>query len=120
MRTWSTPELRLGVGEEGSHAPGGAADHAAEIDWREIRVLVGEHVGLDVAEGRARLVPDAVVERLDDVFLELRGADARAQPPPVRPGCIRDTSGPAHPFRRRPSPKRRQDACAVECPAWCE
>src|ERR1700720_4194176 len=53
-------------------APGGAADHAAEIDAMEVQVLVREHVGVDVAEGRLRLVLVAVVEGLDDVFLETR------------------------------------------------
>ena len=42
-----------------------------------MRVLVGEHVGLDVAEGSVRLVLDAVVERLDDVFLEVAAARIR-------------------------------------------
>ena len=45
-----------------SPAPGGAADYAAEIAAREVRILVGEHVGLDVAKGGVRLWPDAVVE----------------------------------------------------------
>src|SRR5258708_9365162 len=58
-------------GEDGSAAPGGAADHAAEVAAMKVRILVREHVGLDVAEGRLRLVLDAVVERLDDVFLEM-------------------------------------------------
>src|ERR1700680_4721082 len=53
-----------------SAVPGGAADHAAEIAAREVRIFVGEHVGLDVAEGGMRLVPDAVVEGLGDFFLE--------------------------------------------------
>src|ERR1700736_4205072 len=60
-----------------SAVPGGAADHAAEVSRREMRVLVGEHVGLDVAEGRARLVPDAFVEGLNDVILEVLGARMR-------------------------------------------
>ncbi len=37
-----------------------------------MRILIREHVGLDVAEGRLRLVLVAVVEGLDDVFLETR------------------------------------------------
>src|ERR1700726_4708423 len=53
-------------------SPGGAADHAAEIDTGEVRILVRQHVGVDVAEGRLRLVLVAVVEGLDDVFLETR------------------------------------------------
>jgi hypothetical protein len=36
----------------------------------ERRVLVRQHIGLHVAERRLRLVPDAVIEGLDDLFLE--------------------------------------------------
>src|SRR5712692_666270 len=64
-------------GEPGSAAPGGFSDDAAEIAAREERILVREHVGLDVAEGRLRLVLDAVVEGLDDVLLEMRAARMR-------------------------------------------
>src|ERR1700736_4292902 len=56
----------------GFPSPGGSADHAAEIDAGEVRVLIREHVGVDVAEGRLRLVLVAVVEGLDDVFFETR------------------------------------------------
>src|SRR5258707_7173825 len=56
----------------GLPSPRGGADHAAEIDATEVRVLVREHVGVDIAEGRLRLVLVAVVEGLDDVFLETR------------------------------------------------
>src|SRR5258708_14693451 len=56
----------------GLPSPRGGADHAAEIAAAEVRVLVREHVGVDVAEGRLRLVLVAVVEGLDDVFLETR------------------------------------------------
>ena len=38
----------------------------------EARILVREHIGVDVAEGCLRLVLVAVVEGLDDVFLEMR------------------------------------------------
>src|SRR5947208_2137892 len=58
----------------GLPAPGGVADHAAEIAARETRILIREHVGLHIAEGRFGLVLDAVVEGLDDVFLEVRAA----------------------------------------------
>src|SRR4051812_33468997 len=54
--------------------PSRGADDAAEIGAAELRVLVREDVGLDVAEGRIGLVLDAVVEGLDDVFLEAAGA----------------------------------------------
>src|SRR5580704_7382867 len=53
-------------------APSGSSDDAAEIAAGEVHILIREHVGLDVAEGRLRLVLDAVVEGLDDVFLEMR------------------------------------------------
>src|SRR5258705_6984608 len=56
----------------GLPAPGGSSDDVAEIDAGEMRVLVRQHVGVDVAEGRLRLVLVAVVEGLDDVFLEMR------------------------------------------------
>ena len=36
----------------------------------EMWILVGKDVGLDVSEGGIRLVLDAVVEDLDDVFLK--------------------------------------------------
>src|SRR6266851_183512 len=60
-----------------SAPPGRSANHAAEIAAPESRVLVREHVGLDIAECRVGLVFDAVIERLDDVFLELLGARMR-------------------------------------------
>src|ERR1700746_1517078 len=69
---------RVAVSVNGCSAvPGGAADHAAEVAAREVWIFVGEHVGLDVAEGGMRLVPDAVVEGLDDVFLETAAARMR-------------------------------------------
>src|SRR6202048_825649 len=36
--------------------PGGGADHAAEILGPEGVILIGEHIGLDVAEGRLGVV----------------------------------------------------------------
>src|SRR5258708_2710788 len=60
-----------------SAPPGRSANHAAEIAAPEGRVLVRKHVGLHVSECRVGLVFDAVVERLDDVFLELLGARMR-------------------------------------------
>src|SRR6202011_1983836 len=59
-------------GWRGLPAPGGSSDDAAEIAAGEVRILIREHVGLDVAEGRLRLVLDAIVEGLDDVFHEMR------------------------------------------------
>ncbi len=47
-------------------------DHAAEVARCEATLLVLDHVGLDVAEGRLRLVLDAVIECLNDIFLEMR------------------------------------------------
>src|SRR6266851_1872603 len=58
--------------------PGGGADHAAEIHGSEGGILVREHVGLDIAKGRLGLVVDAIVERLDDLFLEAARARVRA------------------------------------------
>src|SRR5437764_5631143 len=54
--------------------PGGGANHAAEIHGPERGVLIGEHIGLDVAECRLGLAVDAVVKSLDDLFLEPAGA----------------------------------------------
>jgi hypothetical protein len=39
-----------------------------------MRLLLGDHVGLDVAECGIRFVFDAVVKGLDDVLLEVRRA----------------------------------------------
>src|ERR1700682_3723245 len=77
LRSWPVPSMVLASASEvapnargPSASPGRSANHAAEIAAPESRVLVREHVGLDVAERRVGLVFDAVVERLDDVFLE--------------------------------------------------
>src|SRR6201993_1775606 len=64
-------------GARGLRSPRGGADRAAEIDASEVRVLIREHVGVDVAEGRLRLVLVAVVEGLDDVLLETRSTRMR-------------------------------------------
>src|SRR3954468_2904398 len=50
--------------------PGRGADHLAEILGPEGGIFVGEHIGVDVAEGRLGPVVKAVVKRLDDLFLE--------------------------------------------------
>ena len=50
------------------------ADHVAKIPAHKVCILVSQHVGLDVAEARFRLVPDAIVKRLNDVFLEMFAA----------------------------------------------
>jgi hypothetical protein len=47
-----------------------AADHAAEISPHEVRILVGQNIGLHIAEGGFGLVFDPVVEGLDDVLFE--------------------------------------------------
>src|SRR5271163_4337249 len=60
--------------------PSGAADHAAEILGPERGVLVREDVGIDGAEGSLGPVVKAVVEGLDDLFLEAAGARMRANP----------------------------------------
>lgn len=54
--------------------PGRPADDAAEVAAVEMRVLVREDVGLDVAEGSVGLMLDAVIEGLDDILLEVVGA----------------------------------------------
>src|ERR1700744_268844 len=62
--------LELQKGQGGLRAPGRGANHAAEIAAGEVRVLIREHVGVDIAEGRLRLVLVAFVEVLNDVFFE--------------------------------------------------
>jgi hypothetical protein len=47
----------------------GGADYRTEVAPVEMRLLVGDHVRLDVPERGVGLVLDAVVERLDDVPL---------------------------------------------------
>src|SRR5271168_4432319 len=77
QRGWGHPVDEtgvLGVSRTGLPNPGGVADNAAEVAADERGVLVGEDVGLDVAEGGLGPLVDAVVEGLDDVFLELGGA----------------------------------------------
>ena len=58
--------------------PSRGAYHAAEILGPERGILVGENIGVDSAEGRLGLVVEAVVEGLDDLFLEAAGARVRA------------------------------------------
>src|ERR1700735_5452455 len=53
-------------------SPGRGADHAAEVAAPEGRIFVRENIGFHVAEGCLGLVLDAVIEVLDDVFLEMR------------------------------------------------
>jgi hypothetical protein len=45
---------------------------AAKITAVEMRILVRQHVGFDVAKGRIRPVLDPVVESIDNIFLEMR------------------------------------------------
>src|SRR5271169_5747154 len=74
----------------------------------EMRLLVGEHVGLGVAECRRRLVLDAVIERLHDVFLEVlrarmrvhHGLDARTEPGATRIVAADDGPGVPEEFRQ--------------------
>lgn len=47
-----------------------AADDGAEIAAMKVRLLVGDDVCLDVAEGSLGFMLDAFIEGLDDVFLE--------------------------------------------------
>src|ERR1700720_3378011 len=53
--------------------PGGGGDHAAEILGPGV-ILIGEHIGLDVAKGGLGPGMDGVVKGLDDLFLEAAGA----------------------------------------------
>src|SRR5271163_4400344 len=53
-----------------SAGPGRGADYLTKIYRPEGRILVGEHIGLDIAKGRLGLVVDGVIEGLDDLFLE--------------------------------------------------
>ena len=48
-----------------------AADNATEITAMKMQLLVGNNIRFHVAKCRIRLVPDAVIESLNDVFLEL-------------------------------------------------
>src|SRR5258706_6990487 len=50
----------------GLSAPGRFSDDTAKIDAGEVWILIRQHVGIDVTEGRLRLVLVAVVEGLDD------------------------------------------------------
>src|SRR5258708_13006165 len=54
-----------------SAPPGRSANPAAEIAAPEGRVLVRKHVGLHVSECRVGLGFDALVERREDVVIEL-------------------------------------------------
>src|SRR5882672_2357726 len=56
----------------GLPSPGRGADHAAEIAAPEGRILIRENIGFHIAERRLRLMLDAVIEGLDDVFFEMR------------------------------------------------
>ena len=58
----------------GSTRPVRFAHYDAEIPAVEMRVLVRQDVGLNVAEGRFGLVLDTLIERLDNVLLEMRRA----------------------------------------------
>jgi hypothetical protein len=55
---------------EGSASQGRAADHAAKVAAVKVRLLIGENVGLNIAEDRVRFVLDAIVKRLDDVLAD--------------------------------------------------
>jgi len=51
-----------------------AANDVAEVGPHELGIFVGKNIGLHIAEGGFWLVPDAVVEGLNDVFLETGSA----------------------------------------------
>jgi hypothetical protein len=56
------------VSDTRSALPTGAADHAAEISPLEVGILIGQNIGLHIAESGFGLVFDPVVEGLDDVL----------------------------------------------------
>src|SRR3984885_15594349 len=56
----------------GLPSPGRGADYAAEVAAPEGRIFVRENIGFHISEGCLGLVLDAVIEGLDDVFLEMR------------------------------------------------
>src|ERR1700729_1418755 len=67
--------LATGVGHSvRSPLPRGPTDHAAKVASPETRIFVCEHVGIYGAECRIRLVPETVIEGLDDIFLEAAAA----------------------------------------------
>ncbi len=78
-----------------------AADDAAEIAAGEVRLLVGDDVGLDIAEGGVRLMPDADVEGLtprSDLTYEILNFHVeyqRVEPPGV-PTAFWRSVGPSH------------------------
>jgi hypothetical protein len=52
-------------------SPRRITDHTTEIATVEVRLLVSDHIRFHITECRVRLVSDPIVERLDDVFLEM-------------------------------------------------
>src|ERR1700723_3250674 len=60
-----------------SRLPGGSTDDAAKVSAVKMRFLVREDVSFNVAEGGLGLAMDAVVEGLDDLFLEAGRARVR-------------------------------------------
>src|SRR5260370_23668815 len=53
------------------------ADDAAEVRALELWIFVRQYICLHIAECRLRLMLDAVVKGLDDVFFEVIGARIR-------------------------------------------
>ena len=63
---------RSAVTQRGCSAvPMRAANHAAKISAHEVGILVGQDIGLHIAESGIRLMFDPLVEGLDGVFLEM-------------------------------------------------
>src|SRR5580704_11808442 len=54
--------------------PRGTAYDIAEVSALEFRILVCEHIGFDIAERGAWFLANTVIERLEDVLLEVWGA----------------------------------------------
>src|ERR1700758_3754618 len=57
--------------------PGGSANHSAEIPALERCIFVRQDVGFYIPECRLWLVLNPVIERLDDILLEMRGSRVR-------------------------------------------
>src|ERR1700686_1944804 len=49
-------------------------DDTAEVHALKLWILVRQYIRLHIAECRLRLVPDAVVKGLDDIFFKMLGA----------------------------------------------
>jgi len=83
----------------GLPAPSGSSDDAAEIAAGEVRILIREHVGLDVPKVVSGLL-DAVVEGLDDVSLKCSVRGCACTTASRSASLYSHILARAHPFRR--------------------